>query len=37
VCHGGFGPAADGRTVGVKPMFKGIDMKDVALTSATLT
>ena len=36
-CHGGSGPAADGRTVGVKPMFTGIDMKDVTLTSATLT
>jgi 4-hydroxymandelate oxidase len=36
-CHGGSGPAADGRTVGVKPMFKGLDMNDVTLTSATLT
>jgi 4-hydroxymandelate oxidase len=36
-CHGGAGPAADGRTVGVKPMFAGLDMKDVTLTSATLT
>ena len=36
-CHGGAGPAADGRTVGVKPMFTGLDMKDVTLTSATLT
>jgi 4-hydroxymandelate oxidase len=35
-CHGGSGPAADGRTVGIKPMFTGIDMKDVTLTSATL-
>ncbi len=36
-CHGGSGPAADGRTVGIKPMFAGIEMKDVTLTSATLT
>jgi 4-hydroxymandelate oxidase len=36
-CHGGASPAADGRTVGVKPMFTGLDMKDVTLTSATLT
>ena len=36
-CHGGSGPAADGRTVGVKPMFAGLDMKNVTLTSATLT
>jgi 4-hydroxymandelate oxidase len=36
-CHGGTGPAADGRTVGVKPMFTGIDMTGVTLTSATLT
>jgi isopentenyl diphosphate isomerase/L-lactate dehydrogenase-like FMN-dependent dehydrogenase len=36
-CHGGSGPAADGRTVGIKPMFTGLDMKDVTLTSATLT
>jgi len=36
-CHGGAGPAADGRTVGVKPMFTGLDMKDVTLTSGTLT
>ena len=36
-CHAGAGPAADGRTVGVKPMFSGLDMKDVTLTSATLT
>src|SRR6185369_9254522 len=34
-CHGGSGPAADGRTVGVKPMFAGLDMKNVTLTSAT--
>jgi 4-hydroxymandelate oxidase len=36
-CHGAAGPAADGRTVGVKPMFTGLDMKDVTLTSPTLT
>jgi isopentenyl diphosphate isomerase/L-lactate dehydrogenase-like FMN-dependent dehydrogenase len=36
-CHGTTGPAADGRTAGVKPMFAGLDMKDVTLTSATLT
>jgi hypothetical protein len=36
-CHGAVGPAADGRAAGVKPMFAGIDMKGVTLTSATLT
>ena len=36
-CHGSAGPAADGRTIGVKPMFQGVDMKNVTLTSATLT
>ena len=36
-CHGAAGPSADGRNAGVKPMFLGIDMKDVTLTSATLT
>jgi isopentenyl diphosphate isomerase/L-lactate dehydrogenase-like FMN-dependent dehydrogenase len=36
-CHGAAGPAADGRAAGVKPMFAGIDMKGVTLTSATLT
>jgi len=36
-CHGSAGPAADGRTIGVKPMFQGVDMKAVTLTSATLT
>jgi isopentenyl diphosphate isomerase/L-lactate dehydrogenase-like FMN-dependent dehydrogenase len=36
-CHGAAGPAADGRAAGIKPMFAGIDMKEVALTSATLT
>ena len=36
-CHGVAGPAADGRAAGTKPMFTGLDMKDVTLTSATLT
>jgi len=36
-CHGASGPASDGRATGVKPMFSGVDMKDVTLTSATLT
>jgi 4-hydroxymandelate oxidase len=36
-CHGAAGPAADGRTIGVKPMFQGVDMKNVTLTSATRT
>ena len=35
-CHGVAGPSADGRAAGVKPMFSGLDMKDVTLTSATL-
>ena len=35
--HGAAGPAADGRAAGTKPMFTGIDMKGVTLTSATLT
>src|SRR5262245_11514849 len=36
-CHGTAGPSSDGRSTGVKPMFAGLDMKDVTLTSATLT
>ena len=36
-CHGVAGPAADGRAAGTKPMFTGLDMKGVTLTSATLT
>jgi 4-hydroxymandelate oxidase len=36
-CHGAAGPRADGRAAGTKPMFTGLDMKDVTLTSATLT
>lgn len=36
-CHGAGGPRADGRGVGVKPMFEGVDMTGVTLTSATLT
>ena len=36
-CHGAEGPKADGRAAGTKPMFTGLDMKDVTLTSATLT
>ena len=35
-CHGVAGPSADGRAAGIKPMFSGLDMKDVTLTSATL-
>ena len=35
-CHGAAGAAADGRNAGLIPMFAGIDMKDVTLTSATL-
>jgi isopentenyl diphosphate isomerase/L-lactate dehydrogenase-like FMN-dependent dehydrogenase len=36
-CHGATGPASDGRATGVKPMFAGLDMKGVTLTSAMLT
>jgi isopentenyl diphosphate isomerase/L-lactate dehydrogenase-like FMN-dependent dehydrogenase len=36
-CHGAAGPRADGRGVGVKPMFEGVDMTGISLTSATLT
>jgi isopentenyl diphosphate isomerase/L-lactate dehydrogenase-like FMN-dependent dehydrogenase len=36
-CHGVPGPRADGRVVGTKPMFAGLDMTDMTLTSATLT
>ena len=36
-CHGVAGPGGNGRMVGVKPMFAGLDMTDVTLTSATLT
>ena len=36
-CHGAAGPRADGRGVGVKPMFEGVDMTGITLTSATLT
>ena len=35
-CHGVAGPSADGRAAGIKPMFSGLDMKGVTLTSATL-
>ena len=36
-CHGASARGADGRTVGPKPMFEGLDMTGVTLTSATLT
>ena len=36
-CHGAAGPGGDGRAAGIKPMFTGLDMKGVTLTSATLT
>lgn len=36
-CHGVAGPRADGRAVGIKPMFADLDMTNVTLTSATLT
>src|ERR1700730_606742 len=36
-CHGAAGRASDARAAGTKPMFTGFDMKDVTLTSATLT
>ena len=36
-CHGAAGPASDARAAGAKPMFAGLDMKGVTLTSATLT
>jgi isopentenyl diphosphate isomerase/L-lactate dehydrogenase-like FMN-dependent dehydrogenase len=36
-CHGVAGPGGDGRAAGTKPMFTGLDMKGVTLTSATLT
>ena len=36
-CHGVPGPRADGRVIGTKPMFAGLDMTDMTLTSATLT
>ena len=36
-CHGVPGPRADGRVVGTKPMFAGVDMTDLTLTSPTLT
>jgi isopentenyl diphosphate isomerase/L-lactate dehydrogenase-like FMN-dependent dehydrogenase len=36
-CHGAAGPRADGRGIGVKPMFEGVDMTGITLTSATLT
>ncbi len=36
-CHDAAGPASDGRAAGTKPMFAGLDMKGVTLTSATLT
>ena len=36
-CHGPAGPGGNGRTAGTKPMFAGLDMKGVTLTSGTLT
>lgn len=36
-CHGAQGPGGNGRAAGTKPMFAGLDMKGVSLTSATLT
>jgi len=36
-CHGPEGPGGNGRAAGVKPMFEGIDMTGVTLTSASLT
>lgn len=36
-CHGAAGPGGNGRAAGTKPMFAGLDMKGVALNSATLT
>lgn len=36
-CHGQEGPGGNGRAAGTKPMFQGLDMKGVSLTSGTLT
>ncbi|HUU33552.1 MAG TPA: alpha-hydroxy acid oxidase [Vicinamibacterales bacterium] len=36
-CHGVAGPGGNGRAAGTKPMFAGLDMKGVTLTSGTLT
>lgn len=36
-CHGVAGPGGNGRAAGTKPMFAGLDMKGVTLTSSTLT
>ena len=36
-CHGAEGPGGNGRAAGTKPMFQGLDMKGVTLTSGTLT
>jgi 4-hydroxymandelate oxidase len=36
-CHGAEGPGGNGRAAGPKPMFAGLDMKGVTLTSGTLT
>jgi 4-hydroxymandelate oxidase len=36
-CHGAEGPGGNGRAAGTKPMFAGLDMKGVTLTSGTLT
>ncbi len=36
-CHGAAGPGGNARVAGTKPMFAGLDMKGVTLTSGTLT
>ena len=36
-CHGQEGPGGNGRAAGTKPMFQGLDMKGVSLTSSALT
>ena len=36
-CHGVAGPGGNGQAAGTKPMFAGLDMKGVTLTSGTLT
>jgi isopentenyl diphosphate isomerase/L-lactate dehydrogenase-like FMN-dependent dehydrogenase len=36
-CHGASGPGGNGRAAGTKPMFEGLPMTGVTLTSATLT
>ena len=36
-CHGAAGPGGNARAAGTKPMFQGLDMQGVTLTSASLT